>query len=222
MCAVTSQTVAAPNELKRKSPGSNLNMQHSPLTILRLAIVTAVAMGLAGCVRHEYYALQNGYGYRTAASGLPHSGTYVRLTYTKDGSRRTIWPSTISGCLGARIVHEDLMVFIVDLNTVTGPSHPSTFFAAKDGAPLVEITQAILRAAQPSLKDTGSINFDFCIFRRTGSALTVQCNQWVAAQKRREKLNITITWQEINDLVRQLRTSGTLHKLNGVTYYSQD
>ena len=177
--------------------------------------IIAAAILLAGCVRHEYFALQNGYGYRMAVSGIPDSGAHVVYTYTPtDGSRRILWPSLFSGYYGEHIIQDDLILFGVDLQAA-GASHISSLLAAKDGPPAVDITKAIVRAAQKGGQDARALDFGYCTFERTDSGVTVQCRRWIDEQKRFEPVEIVFTWQEIADLVvRSPIPDGPAHRVD--------
>jgi len=188
----------------------------------RILFGVSSAFIFTGCIHHQYFALQNGYGSSVVTSSIPDSGAHMAYSYmpTK-GSRRILWPSIFSGYYGSHIIHDDIIVFGVDLDA-TGAGHVSNILAAKGGPPAVDITKAIVRVAQEDGSDTRALDFGYTGFSDIDSGVSIQFQRWSEEQKRFNQVAVLFGWKEIGDLVAQLRNSGTTHGFKGVRYYAED
>jgi hypothetical protein len=199
--------------------------------VLLLSLVAV----LSACSNRWYFSAahsqsndpnQNGYWYAMLQSTLPDTAAHCCLLYTSGAGtsafqRRAVWPELFAGCYGPHIVHDDIIIFGVDLQVLPA-SHISNLLAAKDGRPAVDITKAAIRAVQKSRPDIQSLDLGYCSFEKTASGVTMKFQHWIEEEKRSETVEATFTWPDVNDLVTRLRTSGTPHRFRGITYFSED
>ncbi len=97
----------------------------------------------------------------------------------------------------------------------------SAILAAIGGSPAVDITPVVIRAAhQDAHGDSLARPRNFEI-KPADAGVRVQFRCWIESRKDFEIHYVSLTWQEVSDLVTRLRLTGTQHEFRKVRFYAE-
>ena len=151
-------------------------------------------------------------------SKMPDGGADIVLTY----KRHTVWPQLASGYYGDYVIHGDVIMFEVDWPPGDLSLPPeSAILAAVGGSPAVDITPAVLRVAQRDAHDSNLVSPRNFEIKTADAGVRVQFRCWIESRKDFEIHHVSLTWQDVSDLVARLRLTGTQHEFRKIRYYAE-